>query len=219
MRGSIVVREGIFWALGCFVATILLLLLSRRLSWEPLRYLGWIFGLLTILVAYFYRDPRREPPEGEGLVVSAADGKVTEIERGIQEESYLQSKAVRIGLILSLWDVHVNRAPVSGRVELVKYVPGRFWPAFTRRAQRNNEHNLVGIQGAGGKVLVKQMAGLLARRIVCRLRMGDSVTRGQRFGMIRLGSRVDLFLPETAELRVGRGDRLVAGETIVGVFR
>ena len=212
-------REGISWTLWCFVATILFLLLARGFSWEFMRYLGLGCGLLTILVAYFYRDPQRQCPQGKGLLVSAADGRVTEVEREIREEMYLKSKAVRVGLVLSLWDVHINRAPVSGRVDLVEHVPGGGWPAFTRRAQRDNEHNLVGIQAPGGKVLVKQIAGLLARRIVCRLRVDDSVIRGQRFGMIRLGSRVDLFLPETVELKVKQGDRVVAGETIVGVFR
>jgi phosphatidylserine decarboxylase len=141
-----------------------------------------------------------------------------EIERNIPEDVYLQSKAVRIGLRLSLWDVHVNRVPVSGRVELIEHISGTFWPAFTRRALQNNEHNLVGIQTPGGKVLVKQIAGLLARRIVCRLRVGDKVARGQRLGMIRLGSRVDLFLPEMVELRVNPGDRVLAGESVVGVL-
>ena len=212
-------REGISWTVGFFVATVLFLLLSRKLSLEPLRYLGWICGLLTILAAHFFRDPGREPPLGEGLVVSAADGKVTEIEREVWENIYLQAKAVRVGLVLSLWDVHINRSPISGRVELLKYCPGSFWPAFAQRAQRDNEHNLVGIRGPGGKVLVKQIAGLLARRIVCRLRVGDTLARGERFGMIRLGSRVDLFLPETVELLVSRGDRLLAGQTVVGVIR
>jgi phosphatidylserine decarboxylase len=212
-------REGVSWIVGFFVATVLFLLISRTLSLYPLRYLGWIFGLLTIMVAHFFRDPRRNSPEGEGLVVSVADGKITEIEREVWEDRYLQTKAVRIGLILSLWDVHINRAPISGRVELIEYHPGSFWPAFAQRAKRHNEHNLVGIRGPGGKVLVKQMAGLVARRIICRLRVGDTVTRGQRFGMIRLGSRVDLFLPDTVELLVARGDRILAGETIVGVIR
>jgi phosphatidylserine decarboxylase len=212
-------REGLSWTLGFFVATVLLLLLSRRLSVDALRYLGWTCGLLAVLVAHFYRDPRRQPPQGRGLVVSAADGKVAEIERGIREEKYLGAGAVRVSLVLSLWDVHINRTPVSGRVELIKYSPGRFWPAFTRRGQRENEHNVVGIQGAEGKVLVRQMAGSLARRIVCRLRVGDVVTRGQKFGMIQLGSRVDLFLPQGVELRVRAGDRVLAGETVVGVFR
>jgi phosphatidylserine decarboxylase len=212
-------KEGVPWAVGFFAATLLFVMLSRRFSLEPLRYLGWLCGLMAILVAYFFRDPRRKPPQGEGLVLSAADGRVAEIERGVREEIYLQSRAVRVGLILSLWDVHINRAPVSGLVELLKYVPGGFWPAFTRRARRENEHNLVGIQGSKGKVLVKQIAGLLARRIVCRVRKGDSVTRGQKFGLIRMGSRVEVFLPETVELKVKRGDRLLAGETVLGVFR
>lgn len=212
-------REGVWWTVGFFVATILFLLFSRRFSAEPLRYLGWACGLLTILVAHFYRDPRRDPPEDEGLVVSAADGKVTEIEREVLEEQYLQAPAVRVSMVLSLWDVHINRTPVSGRVELVRYSPGKFWPAHTRRGQRENEHNLVGIRTARGKVLVKQVAGLLARRIVCRLREGDTVASGQKLGMIRLGSRVDLFLPQTVELRVSRGDRVLGGETVVGVFR
>jgi len=212
-------REGVPWTLGFFMATILLLLFSRRFSAEPLRYLGWTCGLVTILVAHFYRDPDRQPPEGQHLVVSAADGKVGEVERGIREDNYLQNEAVRVSLILSLWDVHINRIPISGRVELVRYFTGKFWPAFTRRGQRENEHNLVGIRGDGGKILVKQMAGSLARRIVCRLHVGDAVVTGQKFGMIQLGSRVEMFLPESAKITVSAGDRVVAGETVVGVFQ
>ncbi len=212
-------REGLIWTFAFFGATLVLLLLSRRFSLEALRYVGWLCGLLTLLVAYFHRDPHRKLPEGEDVVISAADGKVVGIERNVPEDVYLKSRAVRICLLLSLWDVHINRVPVSGRVELIEHRSGSFWPAFTHRSSLQNEHNLVGIRAPGGKVLVKQIAGLLARRIVCRLRVGDSVVRGERFGMIRLGSRVDLFLPETVDLRVNIGDRILGGETVVGVLR
>ncbi|MFC1683470.1 phosphatidylserine decarboxylase [Candidatus Zixiibacteriota bacterium] len=212
-------REGIPWVLGGFTATVLLLIFAQRFALDPLRYLGWGFALLTILIAHFYRDPRRDPPQGRFLIVSPADGKVLEIERDILENIYLQGQAWRVSLALSLWAVHINRIPLSGEIELIKHVPGSFWPAFSRRAPRKNEHNLVGIRAPEGKVLVKQMAGSLARRIVCRLQPKQSVSRGQKFGMIQLGSRVDLFVPSGVELKVKRGDRLVGGETIVGVFR
>jgi len=212
-------REGIPWVLGCFTATILLLIFAQSFALDQLRYLGWGFALLTILIAHFYRDPRRDPPQERFLIVSPADGKVLEIERDVLENIYLQGPAWRVSLALSLWDVHINRIPLSGEIELIKHVPGSFWPAFSRQAPRKNEHNLVGILSPEGKVLVKQIAGSLARRIVCRLQPQQSVSRGQKFGMIQLGSRVELFVPSGAELKVKRGDHLVGGETIVGVLR
>jgi len=211
-------REGIPWVLGGFSATVLFLIFAQSYALDPLRYLGWGFALLTILIAHFYRDPGRVSPQGRSLIVSPADGKVLEIERDVLENIYLQGPAWRVSLALSLWDVHINRIPLSGEIELIKHVPGSFWPAFSRRAPRKNEHNLVGIRAPEGKVLVKQIAGSLARRIVCRLRSKQSVSRGQKFGMIQLGSRVDLFVPGAVELTIERGDRLVGGETIVGVF-
>jgi phosphatidylserine decarboxylase len=163
--------------------------------------------LLILFVLYFFRDPERVPPEEEGLVLSPADGRVTVVEEG--------AGGSRISIFLSLFDCHVNRAPVSGTIRESRHTRGRYRPAWQDRASRENERNHLVIQAAEGEYGVTQIAGVVARRIVCTKGAGDAVRRGERIGLIRFGSRTDLLLPAGILPRVRVGDRVRGGLTIV----
>ncbi len=175
--------------------------------------LGLFFaGVLGVLL-WFYRDPERLPPEDKNLWVSPADGRVVEI--GQSDHPYT-GPALKIGIFMSPLDVHVNRAPHEGTVEFLDYVPGKRLAAYHPKASEENERFYVGMQTPRGKTLLVQIAGMLARRIASRVRRGDSLTRGQRYGMIKLGSKVEVFLPASVRPLVAVGDRVRAGETPIG---
>lgn len=174
-----------------------------------------VMVVLTGFAIWFYRDPDRVPPEGEGIFVSPADGKVVEI--GPASHAYTGS-ALKIGIFMNAFSVHVNRVPCKGAVEYLEYVPGRKIAAFAPKASEVNERHLVGLSTPHGPVLLVQIAGLLARRIVCRLRRGDILAAGERYGMIRLGSKVDIYLPESVELAIKVGDKVYAGKSVLGTM-
>lgn len=166
----------------------------------------WLF------VLYFFRDPNRRSVTGPGLVVSAGDGEVVAIVRE-QEEAFLGREAVRISVFLSILDVHVQRAPIGGTVTMVEHRPGKFLQAFRPEASTENEFIAMTIESPYGEVLVKQIAGIMARRCVNYARPGQLVASGQRFGLIRFGSRVDLFLPPDAEILTAEGDHVQGAVT------
>ncbi len=185
--------------------------------------LYWLFGeigasiggILTLAVAYFFRDPPRKIPAKEGIVVSPADGKILEVTQ-VNEDRFLKRPAQKITIFLSVFNVHINRMPVSGRIKNIYYNPGKFLMAYAPKASLENEQNAVWLEGEKGReFLVVQIAGWIARRIVCKIGPGDFVERGQRFGLIRFGSRVDLYLPLGCELLVKPGDRVKGGESIL----
>lgn len=178
-----------------------------------------LFGvLLTVFMGWFFRDPDRTPPSHPGAVISPADGKI--VYAGDHPPGrYYGEPGKRVSVFMSVFDVHVNRAPVSGRVVDVRYHPGRFLAANVEKASLANEQNGVLLETPEGhRVAYVQIAGLIARRIVCDLDPGDAVRVGQRVGLIRFGSRVDILLPASASLRVRVGDRVRAGESILGVL-
>lgn len=179
---------------------------------------GWVGsgGTLVALGAFcgfFFRDPERSIPEAPGLVISPADGKIVGVVPGT--EGPLGPTGTRISIFLSIFDVHVNRAPISGQIERVEYHPGEFLPAFDEKASLRNEQNTVVVRDGPTRVAFKQIAGLIARRIVFRKRVDDAVARGERVGLIKFGSRVDVFLPEGTRLRVAVGDRVSGGSSIL----
>ena len=192
--------EGLPFILPLAAATVASLLLG----WELAAGVGVV---LTAAVSCFFRDPERVIPQTPGAVVSPADGRVHEIE--------MEAGCRRISIFLSVTDVHVNRAPYAGKVTGVTYKPGRFVPAYRAEASRENESNHVTIHGPDAAIGVKQIAGILARRIVCRVHSGDVLERGQRYGLIRFGSRTDLFLPADADVIAQIGDKVRGGETIL----
>lgn len=178
---------------------------------------GGLAAVFTLFSAWFFRDPERTVPAGPGLVVSPADGKVIEIVE--EDNAYLGGRARRISVFLNVFNVHVNRMPCAGTVEYVRYHPGKFLAAWNEKASLDNEQTHVGINCGGHKIFVKQIAGLIARRIVCRAKEGAAYERGERFGMIKFGSRTDLFLPLEAEIQVQVGDKVAGASTVVAVLK
>lgn len=190
------------------------------MAWETL---AWPMGLVTLWVASFFRDPVRTTPQGEGLIVAPADGLVTMIQRvelppelrganGLGEQPL-----VRVSIFMSVFDVHINRTPIAGTVRQVVYISGKFLNADLDKASDENERQHIVVEGLNGqRVGFTQIAGLVARRIVGFVKPGDFVAAGQRIGLIRFGSRVDVFLPEGIEPQVALGQRSIAGETVLG---
>lgn len=182
--------------------------------WPPL---GWILAGITAWIVYFFRDPARVTPMRDGLVIAAADGKISSIDkvRPPPELALGPQERVRISTFLSVFDVHIQRAPVSGRIVRSIYIPGAFLNAALDKASEENERRAIVIEmPGGGEIGVVQIAGLVARRIVTFSREGDSLAAGQRYGLIRFGSRVDVFLPPGAQPLVSVGQRAIAGETV-----
>ncbi len=176
---------------------------------------AWVLGAGTLFTGWFFRNPRREAPQRPGAVVAPADGRLLAIEQEY-EPRYLKDQAIRLSIFLNIFDVHVNRVPCHATVEGVSYQPGQFLAANRPEATLRNEQNGLMLRTAqGAKVLCVQVAGLLARRIVCWASPGESVACGERFGLIRFGSRVDLFLPQGTPLNVSVGDRVKGGETVL----
>lgn len=186
--------------------------------------LGWpvvgsAFLVLTLFTLWFFRNPPRQIPPGETLIVSPADGRVVEVDR-VEVPRTFQDKRLKVGIFLNVFNVHINRSPCAGRVSEIDYYPGKFLAAYAPKASLENERNALLIERTDGKqVLCVQIAGLIARRIVCWAKKGEWLEAGERFGMIRFGSRVDLFLPIDTEIRVRVGDRVKGGESIIGEFR
>ncbi|NTW58159.1 MAG: phosphatidylserine decarboxylase family protein [Nitrospirae bacterium] len=182
------------------------------------KHMGYVALALSLFVLFFFRDPDRTVPEGKGVVVSPADGKVIVI-KDIYEPDYLKQDVKQISIFLSVFNVHVNRVPIGGTVETVKYNPGKFLVASVDKASLDNEQTGMVISEGKNKVLVKQIAGLIARRIVCYAKTGDTVKAGERYGLIRFGSRVDLFLPKNTDLMVKVGDRIKGARDVIGVIK
>jgi len=180
------------------------------------RGLGLVLLLLTLFVLWFFRNPQRKTPEKEKLVISPADGKVIRIEETASEEQPGKT-CLKISIFMNIFNVHVNRIPYSGRVRFIRYRPGKFLSANLDKASALNERNTVMVQTDDGReIITVQIAGLIARRIVCWLREGMQVRKGDRFGLIRFGSRLEVFLPLGSAILVEVGDRVRAGETPIG---
>jgi phosphatidylserine decarboxylase len=179
--------------------------------------LGWLGVVATAWCAYFFRDPRRATPVREGLIVSPADGRISQIAMAPPPAELEMGVAPRprVSIFMSVFDVHVNRTPVSGQIERIAYRPGKFLNADLDKASEDNERNGFVIRTSAGRIGMVQIAGLLARRIVCFVREGQTVTAGDRVGLIRFGSRVDVYLPEGTRPAVAEGQTAIAGETVL----
>lgn len=181
---------------------------------------GWwmvvpsIWALIALWIPWFFRDPKRSGPRGEGLVIAPADGRVVAIAQ-VEEPTFLKSRARRVSVFMNFFDVHVNRHPVDGSVQYRDYRPGKFLNATRDKASIDNEQTSLGVQGPRRPVLVRQIAGLIARRIVTDAHVGDVVRQGERLGIIRFGSRVDTILPLDAKITVSVGERTRAGVTVI----
>ena len=175
-----------------------------------------IIFVIALIVIWFFRDPERKADYKDGYFFSPADGKVVEISQVNHE---FTGQAIKVGIFMNIFSVHVNRAPCTGRVDFMEYKPGKKVAAFAPKASEINERNYVGLSTQWGPVMMTQIAGLVARRIVCRVKRGDVLEAGQRYGMIKLGSRVDLYLPSDTVLSVKKGDNVKAGLTCIGVIK
>lgn len=194
-------------------------------AWGIVMWGRWVWAvevpmvLIAIWLLVFFRDPARTGPRGDQYVIAPADGEIVDV-RQLDEPMYLKCEATRISIFMNVFDVHVNRYPVTGTVELSRYHPGRFLHAASDKASLDNEQASIGLRGVRGPVLVRQIAGLIARRIVTDAAVGDRVTQAGRLGMIRFGSRVDVFLPVAARpvVRTAVGDRVRAGATVLAEY-
>lgn len=168
-------------------------------------------------VLWFFRDPERLAPDTPGAIVSPADGKLDTLEI-VDHPAFPNGRAVKLGIFLSIFDVHVNRSCVKGRVSGIQHQSGRFLSAMNKKSSRENESNLIQLQTEQGPVLIKQIAGMIARRIVCRVKTGDEIGLGERIGLICFGSRTEVFLPTHVDIKVKPGCTVRGGSTLVGVF-
>lgn len=204
-----IAREGIIYILVPAAVTVLLLLLGLWLAAIP-------FAIVTAFMAFFFRDPKREPPDDPRLVVAPADGRVTRVKQ-VQEGN--QQSATVVSIFLSPLDVHINRAPIAGEITNVAYTRGKFLMATNQNASLVNEQNALTIRGEQITVVCKQIAGILARRIICWKHAGERVSLGERFGLIKFSSRTDVLLPPQVEVLVHEGARVRGGVTIIGRIR
>jgi phosphatidylserine decarboxylase len=200
-------------AIAAVLAVAALVFASRRGSWP-----GWALAMVMIVVAvwvaYFFRDPERVGDRGERVVTAPADGKVVLITE-VDEPAFIHGRALRVSIFMNVFNVHVNRYPISGTVKYVQYNPGKFLNAAVEKSSLENEQRSVGIEAGPYRILVRQIAGLIARRIVTYSREGERVEQGERMGLIRFGSRVDVFLPTDAAVKVKIGELTTAGSTVV----
>lgn len=209
-----VAREGyIFIAIASFAAGALVTHAVRRPS-APWAIAAAVAVVITAWVVYFFRDPERAGERGSGVVIAPADGRVVDV-AAIDEPAYIGGPAMRVSIFMNIFNVHVNRYPVSGTIGYRHYNPGKFLNAADDKASLVNEQTTLGIESGGRRFVVRQIAGLIARRIVTYPAVGDAVTQGERLGLIRFGSRVDVFLPTDAAIAVAVGDHTAAGTTVI----
>jgi phosphatidylserine decarboxylase len=199
----------------CVVIIVLALIFIEPKSYR--------YSLIVVSLAFlgfttnFFRDPERTTPKDENLIISPADGKIIVIKQ-VWDDEFFHANVQQISIFMSPLNVHVNRNPITGTVRHTRYVKGEYFAAFEDKASERNEQMIVGLEGANGKVMFKQIAGFIARRIVCPLKPGDTVNMGERFGMIKFGSRVDVYFPLSVNVRAQVGDITKAGETILGGY-
>ena len=220
---STIAREGYPFLIGTLIGVILLYAVSTMVHgywliiWRTLSVIVFLFALFT---AYFFRDPDRIVPYDDTALLAPADGTIIDI-REVEEPLYLKDKVKRVSIFMSPFNVHINRTPITGVIDFVHYHPGKFLSAFKEKASLDNESILVGFnaQMDSRKIAVKLIAGLIARRIVFNKKEGDALRQGDRIGMIRFGSRAELFCPLSTEIRVKIGDKVNGGLTVMGVVR
>jgi phosphatidylserine decarboxylase len=204
-------KEGLYFTLPLIGVSLISLILYKATLGSVYFILFAVFFFLAALVSLFFRDPERKIPEGDELILSPADGRIQEIKT-------TEGQTV-ISIFLSVFNVHINRSPVSGVVKRVTYRRGKFLAAFRDDASDVNERYELEIEHPMGKIVIHQIAGVLARRVVCRVKEGQSLRAGERFGLIRFGSRVDLFLPSNAMVTITKGKKVKGGLTVIGKWR
>ena len=201
-------------------AVVAIVVVASLLVWffvdpKPVKYSAvGVLLVLLVFTLYFFRDPERVPPEGDNLVLAPADGEVVLVQE-VEENEFLGGRAVQVSIFMSPLNVHVNRFPISGTVRHFQHIPGEYLVAYDEKSSLRNERTHIGVENETTKVLFKQIAGFVARRIVAEVKIGDSAVAGKRFGMIKFGSRVDVLFQKGLHVRVQCGNKTVAGETIL----
>ncbi len=212
-------KYGLDVAIPLLIIALAVVLIGLFTSNLPVRIILVVTGGAAFLFTLnFFRDPDRSTPEVAGGIISPADGKIVNISE-VEEKEYLGARVKQVCIFMSPLNVHVNRFPVDGRVEFFRHIEGKFLAAWEDKSSDLNERTLIGVDAGGYKLLFKQIAGFVARRIVCPLEVGDSAVAGERFGMIKFGSRVDVLMPLDAEVLVQMDQHVVAGETVLAVVR
>jgi phosphatidylserine decarboxylase len=207
-------KEGLlFIVVAALIAAGAYAIALNRRSW-PFWLLAFLLTLIALWVAYFFRDPERTGERGDRLVVAPADGKVVLVTQ-VDEPAFIHGRATRISIFMNVFSVHVNRYPVTGTVRYVKHTQGKFLNAAVEQSSLENEQVSVGIESGPNRILVRQIAGLIARRIITYSKEGDRAEQGARFGLIRFGSRVDVFVPTDAVVRVKAGEQTAAGTSVL----
>ncbi len=201
-----ILKEGMPYILFFALCTLVFALLHWKI-------LAALFLILTFLTLNFFRDPERIVPDGENIVVSPADGKIVDISRA--KDPLDNSEKTKISIFMNIFNVHVTRAPVSGEIKKIKYIPGKFVNAAFDKASQDNERNIIKIANSNGEFTIVQIAGLIARRIVCWAKESEHVEKGQKIGLIKFGSRVDLYLPSRYEIDISLGQKVYGGITVV----
>ena len=199
------------------VIFLILLVLNIFVSNPVVIVVTVIAGFIFLFNFYFFRDPQRVIPQIDNIILSPADGKIIKIDE-IDEPLYFKEKTRMVSIFMSVFSVHVNRIPLAGKIEYLDYQVGKFLAAFDHKASQDNEQSIIGITNGNQKVLFKQIAGVIARRIVYDVQKGQEVKLGDRFGLIHYGSRVDIFLPLDTQIKVKLNDKVTSGETIIGEF-
>jgi len=207
-------REGLPFILIAAAVALGTFGLALRARSFPLWLLAILLTVVALWVAYFFRDPERTGERGEKIVIAPADGRVIAVAT-VDEPAFVHGPATKVSIFMNVFNVHVNRYPVNGTVRYVQYNPGLFLHAAAEKSSLDNEQMSVGIESGSARVLVRQIAGMIARRIVTYSKAGDAAHQGDRFGIIRFGSRVDVFLPVSSRMRVAVGDVTVAGTTVL----
>ncbi|UCF63232.1 MAG: phosphatidylserine decarboxylase family protein [bacterium] len=215
-----ITKYGIGIVITSWIIFLVFLALSYYFRQPILIGLAIVSGLFSLFNLLFFRDPQRVIPQNPAAILSPADGKIVQVTE-IEENEFFRDRVIRISIFLSVFDVHVNRSPITGKVEHFEYRRGDFRAAFKEDASLENEQTVIGIvDEKGRKVMFTQIAGLIARRIVCELREGYDTQAGQKIGMIRYGSRVDIYFePEAVDIHIKTGDRVKGGESIIGEFK
>jgi phosphatidylserine decarboxylase len=203
--------------IGIVVVIDFILIVASFFSQSNFIKIPLLFAAIALLAftLYFFRDPERITPTQKGAIIAPADGEIIIIKNDIKNHKYIEDGGTQISIFMSPFNVHVNRIPISGKVDYFKYIEGEYLIAFHEKADERNERTEIGILSEYGKMFYTQVAGMMARRIVCNLKAGDSVTVGNRFGMIKFGSRSDVVVPKGWKLKVKKGDKVKAGETIL----
>jgi phosphatidylserine decarboxylase len=211
-----IAREGFPFIVSGLALTILLILAASRWDSRWLFAGSIILGVLTLFTTFFFRDPNRSFEPSEGALISPADGTILRVDT-LETHPFIGGRTTKVSIFLSVMNVHVNRVPASGKIDFVKYNPGKFFAAWADKASDLNEQTEIGMTTESGqKIVFKQIAGLIARRIVCRLLPQEDVAAGERFGMIRFGSRTELFVPAGSRIAIKPGDKVRGGKTIIG---